>query len=31
VTIGSNTTALNFDELVSSLMSKEMRRKNMEG
>ena len=31
VAIGSNTTALNFDEVVSSLLSGEMRRKNMEG
>ena len=31
VAIGSNTTALNFDEVVSSLLSEEMRQKNMEG
>eukprot|EP00253_Pinus_taeda_P002190 PITA_02190 len=31
VTIGSNGIALQFDEIVSSLLSKEMRRKNMEG
>jgi hypothetical protein len=31
VAIGSNTIALNFDEVVSSLLSEEMRRKNMEG
>jgi hypothetical protein len=31
VTIGSNTTALNFDEVVSSLLSEEMRQNNMEG
>jgi hypothetical protein len=31
VSIGSNTTALNFDEVASSLMSEEMRQKNMEG
>jgi hypothetical protein len=31
VTIGSNTTALKFDEVVSSLLSEEMRKKNMEG
>jgi hypothetical protein len=31
VAIGSNTTALNFEEVVSSLLSEEMRRKNMEG
>ena len=29
--IGSNTTALKFDEVVSSLFSEEMRQKNMEG
>ena len=29
--IGINKTALNFDELVSSLLSEEMRRNNMEG
>jgi hypothetical protein len=31
VELGSNTTALNFDEVVSSLLLEEMRRKNMEG
>jgi hypothetical protein len=31
VAIGSNTTSLKFDEVVSSLLSKEMRQKNMEG
>jgi hypothetical protein len=31
VAIGSNTTALKFDEVVSSLFSKDMRQKNMEG
>jgi hypothetical protein len=31
VAIGSNTTALKFDEVVSSLFLEEMRRKNMEG
>jgi hypothetical protein len=31
VAIGSNTTALNFDEVISSLLSKEMRWNNMEG
>jgi hypothetical protein len=31
VDIGSNTTTSNFDEVVKSLLSKEMRRKNMEG
>jgi hypothetical protein len=31
VSRGSNTTALKFDEVVSSLLSEEMRRKNMEG
>jgi hypothetical protein len=31
VAICSNTTALNFDEVVSSLLSEEMRQKNMEG
>jgi len=30
IEIGSNATALQFDEIVSSLMSEEMRRKNME-
>jgi hypothetical protein len=29
--IGSNTISLKFDEVVSSLLSEEMRRKNMEG
>jgi hypothetical protein len=31
VAIGSNTTSLKFDEVVSSLLLEEMRRKNMEG
>jgi hypothetical protein len=31
VAIGSNTIALKFDEVVSSLLSEEMRRNNMEG
>jgi hypothetical protein len=31
VAIGSNTTSLKFDEVVSSLLSKEMRHNNMEG
>jgi hypothetical protein len=31
VAIGSNTNALKFDEVVSSLLSEEMRQKNMEG
>jgi hypothetical protein len=31
VAIGSNTTTLSFDDVVSSLLSEEMRRKNMEG
>jgi hypothetical protein len=31
VAIGSNTTSLKFEEVVSSLLSEEMRRKNMEG
>jgi hypothetical protein len=31
VAIGSNTTSLKFDEVVSSLLSEEMRQKNMEG
>eukprot|EP00253_Pinus_taeda_P036185 PITA_36185 len=30
IAIGSNATALHFDEIVSSLLTKEMRRKNME-
>ena len=29
--IGSNTTTLKFDEVVSSLLSEDIRRKNMEG
>ena len=29
--IGSNTTTLNFDDIVSAFLSKEMRRRNMEG
>jgi hypothetical protein len=31
VDIGSNTTTLSFDDVVSSLFSKKMRWKNMEG
>jgi hypothetical protein len=31
VAIGSNTIAFKFDEVVSSLLSEEMRQKNMEG
>eukprot|EP00253_Pinus_taeda_P025583 PITA_25583 len=31
IAIGSNATALHFDEIVSSLLTEEMRRKNMEG
>jgi hypothetical protein len=31
VAIGSNTNSLKFEEVVSSLLSEEMRRKNMEG
>ena len=31
IAIGSNTTTLNFDDIVSALLSKEMRRRNMEG
>jgi hypothetical protein len=31
VAIGSNTNTLNFDEVVSSLLLEDMRRKNMEG
>jgi hypothetical protein len=31
VAIGSNKTSLKFDEVVSSLLSEEMRQKNMEG
>jgi hypothetical protein len=31
VAIGINTTTLKFDEVVSSLLSEEMRQKNMEG
>eukprot|EP00253_Pinus_taeda_P007204 PITA_07204 len=30
IVIGSNTTALQFDEIISSLLTEEMRRKNME-
>ena len=30
ITIGSNATALHFDEIVSSLLTEEMTRKNME-
>jgi hypothetical protein len=31
VAIGSNATSLKFEEVVSSLLSEEMRQKNMEG
>ena len=31
ITIGSNTTTLNFDEIVSALLSEEMRGRNMKG
>jgi hypothetical protein len=31
VSIGSNTISLKFDEVVSSLLSEDMRQKNMEG
>ena len=31
ISIGSNTTTLNFDDIVSTLLSEEMRRRNMEG
>jgi hypothetical protein len=31
VAIGSNTTTLSFDDVVSSLLLEEMRQKNMEG
>ena len=31
IAIGSNTTTLNFDEIVSTLLSEEMRWRNMEG
>jgi hypothetical protein len=31
VAIGSNTTTLSFDDVVSSLLSEEMRQKKMEG
>ena len=31
IAIGSNTTTLNFDDIVSALLSEEMRRINMEG
>ena len=31
IAIGSNTTTLNFDDIVSVLLSEEMRRRNMEG
>ena len=31
IAIGSNTTTLNFDDIVSALLSKEMRWRNMEG
>ena len=30
IAIGSNTTTLNFDDIVSALLSEEMRRRNME-
>ena len=30
IAIGSNTTTLNFDDIVSTLLSEEMRRRNME-
>ena len=31
IAIGSNTTTLNFDDIVSALLLKEMRWRNMEG
>ena len=31
IVIGSNTTTLNFDDIVSTLLSQEMRWRNMEG
>ena len=31
IAVGSNTTTLNFYDIVSALFSKEMRRRNMEG
>ena len=31
IAIGSNTTTLNFDDIVSALLSEEMKRRNMEG
>ena len=31
IAIGSNTTTLNFDDIVSALLSEEMRQRNMEG
>ena len=31
IVIGSNTTTLNFDDIVSALLSEEMRWRNMEG
>ena len=31
IAIGSNTTTLNFDDIVSALLSEEIRRRNMEG
>ena len=31
IAIGSNTTTLNFDDIVLALLSEEMRRRNMEG
>ena len=31
IAIGNNTTTLNFDEIVSAVLSEEMRLRNMEG
>ena len=31
ITIGRNTTTLNFDDIISALLSEEMRWRNMEG
>ena len=31
IAIGSNTTTLNFDDIISALLSEEMRRRNIEG
>ena len=31
IAIGSNTTTLNFDDIVSTLLSEQLRRRNMEG